>query len=112
MGNPNTQRIHNKRICANDERLKDPKGWGYFDELLERIREIRASEKRFYQKVRDLFALSDDYADNSDTNNFFAYIQNKLLYAVTKHTAAEIVKSRADESKPNMNLTTWTGMEF
>ena len=74
-----------------------------FDELLERIRDIRASEKRFYQKVRDLFALSSDY-DGSDkaTQMFFAETQNKLIYAVTNQTAPEIILSRADSSKPNM----------
>ena len=82
----------------------------YFDELLERIREIRASEKRFYQKVRDLLALSSDY-DKTDkaTQMFFAETQNKLLYAVTGQTAAEIIVGRADASKPNMALTSWQG---
>ena len=95
----------------DDERLKNPDGRpDYFDELLERIREIRASEKRFYQKVRDLFALSSDY-DKTDkaTQMFFAETQNKLLYAVTKQTAAEIIISRADAEKPNMALTAWKG---
>ena len=77
---------------------------------MERIRDIRASEKRFYQKVRDLFALSTDY-DKTDkaTQMFFAETQNKLLYAVTGKTAAEIVVSRADASQPNMSLTSWKG---
>jgi hypothetical protein len=100
-----------KGFTMDDERLKNPDGRpDYFDELLLRIRDIRASEKRFYQKVRDLFALSSDY-DKSDkaTQMFFAETQNKLLYAVTHHTAAEIVVSRADASKPNMGLTTWQG---
>ena len=95
----------------DDERLKNPDGRpDYFDELLERIREIRASEKRFYQKVRDLLALSSDY-DSSDkaTQMFFAETQNKLLYAVTKNTAAEIIVSRANANKPNMALTSWKG---
>ena len=95
----------------DDERLKNPDGRpDYFDELLERIRDIRASEKRFYQKVRDLFALSSDY-DSSDkaTQNFFAATQNKLIYAVTHKTAAELILSRADSSKPNMALTSWKG---
>lgn len=77
-----------KGFVMDDERLKDPGGWDYFDELLARIREIRASEKRFYQKVRDLFALSADYrADDRDAQLFFAEVQNKLLYAVTRQTA-------------------------
>ena len=86
-----------KGFLMDDERLKNPGSWDYFDELLERIREIRASEKRFYQKVRDLFALSSDYADDlRAANRFFAEVQNKLLYAVTHHTAAELVVARAD----------------
>ena len=100
-----------KGFTMDDERLKNPDGRpDYFDELLLRIRDIRASEKRFYQKVRDLFALSSDY-DKSDkaTQMFFAETQNKLLYAVTHQTAAEIVVSRADADKPNMGLTTWKG---
>ena len=82
----------------------------YFDELLARIRDIRASEKRFYQKVRDLFKLSNDY-DETDkaTQMFFAETQNKLLFAVTNQTAAEIVVSRADAQKQNMGLTSWKG---
>ena len=99
-----------KGFVMDDERLKNPSGWDYFDELLARIREIRASEKRFYQKVRDLFALSSDYrADDSAAQLFFAEVQNKLLYAVTKQTAAEIVVARADPDSPNMALTTWKG---
>src|SRR5690554_4820256 len=94
----------------DDERLKNPGGWDYFDELLERIREIRASEKRFYQKVRDLFALSSDYrARERETSIFFAEVQNKLIYAVTGYTAAELVLKRADPDQPNMALTTWKG---
>ncbi|HAF44308.1 MAG TPA: hydroxyacid dehydrogenase [Gallionellaceae bacterium] len=99
-----------KGFVMDDERLKNPKGWDYFDELLARIREIRASEKRFYQKVRDLFALSADYqADDSAAQLFFAEVQNKLLFAVTKQTAAELIVSRADAKAPNMALTTWSG---
>ena len=100
-----------KGFTMDDERLKNPDGRpDYFDELLLRIRDIRASEKRFYQKVRDLFALSSDY-DKTDkaTQMFFAETQNKLLYAVTHKTAAEIVVSRADANQPNMGLTTWKG---
>ena len=98
-----------KGFVLDDERLKNPDGRpDYFDELLERIRDIRASEKRFYQKLRDLFALSSDY-DSTDksTQMFFAETQNKLLYAVTHQTAAEIIVSRADASQPNMALTSW-----
>ncbi len=100
-----------KGFAMNDERLKEPGGWDYFDELLERIREIRASEKRFYQKVRDLFAAtSDDYDPKSDTAQaFFATIQNKLVFAATGSTAAELIVARADPAKPNMALTSWKG---
>ncbi len=100
-----------KGFTMDDERLMNPDGRpDYFDELLERIRAIRASEKRFYQKVRDLLKLSSDY-DSTDkaTQMFFAETQNKLLYAVTHQTAAEIIMSRADASKPNMALTSWKG---
>ncbi|MCL2076362.1 MAG: virulence RhuM family protein [Betaproteobacteria bacterium] len=99
-----------KGFVLDDERLKNPGGWDYFDELLARIREIRASEKRFYQKVRDLFALSSDYRiREQETSLFFAEVQNKILYAATGHTAAELVIERADSSQPNMALTTWSG---
>lgn len=101
-----------KGFVLDDERLKQGKEFGkdYFDELLARIRDIRASEKRFYQKIRDLFTLSDDY-DKTDkkTEQFFAFIQNKLLYAVTKQTAAEIIVHRAKSDIPNMGLTSWKG---
>ncbi len=97
-----------KGFVMDDVRLKEPAGWDYFDELLQRIRDIRASEKRFYQKVRDLFALSIDYRDNLEAAGlFFAEVQNKMLFAVTQHTAAEIVVQRADASQPNMALTAW-----
>ena len=102
-----------KGFLINEERLKNPDAFGafdYFDELLEKIRDIRASEKRFYQKVRDLFALNYGYdPQDKATQMFFAEVQNKLLYAVTKQTAAEIIVSRADPTKPNMNLTAWKG---
>jgi hypothetical protein len=99
-----------KGFVMDDERLKNPGGWDYFDELLERIREIRASEKRFYQKVRDLFTLSSDYKiREQDTHVFFAEVQNKLLYAATRHTAAELIVARADPQKPNMALMAWSG---
>lgn len=100
-----------KGFTIDDERLKNPNGRpDYFDELLERIRDIRASEKRFYQKLRDLFKLSSDYeAREKATQMFFAETQNKLLFAVTHRTAAEIIVERADAEKPNMGLTTWKG---
>ena len=99
-----------KGFVMDDERLKEPAAVDYFDELLARIRDIRASEKRFYQKVRDLFALSSDYrSDDRDAQQFFAEVQNKLLYAVTQHTAAEIIVERADPGAPNMALTSWKG---
>lgn len=100
-----------KGFTIDDERLKNPNGQpDYFDELLERIRDIRASEKRFYQKLRDLFSLSSDYeAREKATQMFFAETQNKLLYAVTHKTAAEIIVSRADAQKANMGLTSWKG---
>ena len=100
-----------KGFIIDDERLKNPDGRpDYFDELLARIRDIRASEKRFYQKVRDLFALSVDY-DKTDkaTQMFYATTQNKLLYAITGQTAAEIITSRADANSANMGLTSWKG---
>ena len=109
--NRNLKEYMVKGFVVDDDRLKNPDGRpDYFDELLERIRDIRASEKRFYQKIKDLFALSSDY-DSSDksTQMFFAETQNKLLYAVTGHTAAEIIVGRADASQPNMALTSWKG---
>lgn len=100
-----------KGFVIDDERLKNPDGRpDYFDELLARIRDIRASEKRFYQKVRDLFKLSVDYdASDKATQMFYAATQNKLLYAITGHTAAEIVVTRAKADEPNMGLTSWKG---
>ncbi len=100
-----------KGFAIDKERLKNPDGRpDHFDELIEEIREIRASEKRFYHKIRDLFALSDDYdKDDKAIQMFFAEAQNKFLYAVTGQTSAEIIISRADASKPNMGLTSWEG---
>ncbi len=109
--NRNLREYMVKGFTMDDERLKNPDGRpDYYDELLERIRDIRASVKRFYQKVLDLFALSSDY-DPTDkaTQMFFAETQNKLLYAVTGKTAAEIIVSRADANRPNMALTSWKG---
>ena len=100
-----------KGFVIDSERLKNPDGRpDYFDELLEQIRDIRASEKRFYQKLKDLFALSSDY-DKTDveTTKFFTETQNKLIYGVTGKTAAELIVSRADANKPNMALTSWKG---
>jgi hypothetical protein len=109
--NRNLKEYMVKGFVMDSERLKNPDGRpDYFDELLERIRDIRASEKRFYQKVRDLFALSSDYdATDKATQMFFAETQNKLLYAVTGQTAAEIIISRASSDKENMGLTSWKG---
>lgn len=100
-----------KGFAMDDERLKNPDGRpDYFDEMLARIRDIRASEKRFYQKVRDLFALSTDY-DKTDrvTQQFFAAVQNLLLFAVTRQTAAELVSARANPDDPNFGLLAWKG---
>jgi len=100
-----------KGFVMDDERMKNPDGRpDHFDEMLERIREIRASEKRFYQKVRDLFALSTDY-DKTDkaTQQFFAVVQNILLYAVTGKTAAELIIARADQKDPHFGLLHWKG---
>lgn len=98
-----------KGFVMNDERLKDP-GFDYFDELLARIRDIRASEARFYQKVRDILALSVDYdAKGNAAHTFYATIQNKMLFSVTGQTAAEIIAARSNPGLANMGLTTWKG---
>jgi hypothetical protein len=100
-----------KGFVMDDERLKNPDGRpDYFDEMLARIRDIRASEKRFYQKVRDLFSLSTDY-DTTDaaTQAFFATVQNLLLYAVTRKTAAELITARANRNDPFVGLLHWQG---
>jgi len=102
-----------KGFVMDDERLKNPDDRpDYFDEMLARIRDIRASEKRFYQKVRDLFALSSDY-DTTDgtTQQFFATVQNMLLYAVTQKTAAELITARANANDPNFGLLHWKGAQ-
>ena len=109
--NYNLKQYMVKGFIMDDERLKNPNGRDdYFDELLARIRDIRASEKRFYQKLRDLLSLSSDY-DPSDkaTQMFYAQTQNKILYAITSKTAAEIIVARADADKPNMALSNWKG---
>jgi hypothetical protein len=112
-----TQRLREylvKGFALDDERLKEvrtlPGGRDYFDELLERIRDIRASEKRFYQKVCDIYRTAVDYDPQHDlTQTFFATVQNKLHWAIHGRTAAEVIAERADASKPNMGLTTWKG---
>jgi hypothetical protein len=101
-----------KGFVLDDERLKGERALGtdYFDELLERIRDIRASEKRFYQKVRDIYALSLDYDSKAEsTQEFFKIVQNKLHWAITGQTAAELISGRADAAQPNMGLTNWKG---
>lgn len=101
-----------KGFTMDDERLKGMRNIGddYFDELLERIRDIRASEKRFYKKITDIYALSIDYDGKSEeAKKFFATVQNKLHFAIHGHTAAELIEQRADASKDNMGLTTWKG---
>lgn len=100
-----------KGFVLNDEMMKNgrPFGKDYFDELLERIKEIRASERRFYQKITDIYAeCSHDYDPHSTiTETFFATVQNKLLFAITGHTAPELIADRADSLKPHMGLATW-----
>ena len=101
-----------KGFVMDDERLKQGKSFGqdYFDELLERIREIRASERRFYQKITDIYALSTDYDSNAPiTREFFATVQNKLHWAITGKTAAETIHELADSKQPQMGLATWKG---
>ena len=99
-----------KGFVLDDARLKVPGGWDYFDELLARIRDIRASEKRFYQKIRDIYATAVDYDSKSEAAQlFFKKVQNKMLWAVTGHTAPELIAGRADPALPNMGLTTWAG---
>ena len=100
-----------KGFVLNDDMLKNSRPFGkdYFDELLERIREIRASERRAYQKIADVFEqCSSDYNSNSEeTKTFYAFVQNKMHYAITGKTAAEIIHDRADSEKPTMGLTNW-----
>ncbi len=101
-----------KGFVMDDERLKEGRNLGadYFDELLERIRDIRASEKRFYRKITDIYALSVDYDPHAPvTQDFFATVQNKLHWAIHRHTAAELIAERASADKPNMGLTFWKG---
>lgn len=101
-----------KGFAMDDDRLKEGRNLGqdYFDELLERIRDIRASEKRFYQKIRDIYMLAIDYDSNADeTRTFFKIVQNKMHWAASGMTAAELIRHRADATKPNMGLTSWRG---
>jgi hypothetical protein len=99
-----------KGYAMDDDRLKLADNWDYYDEWLARIRDIRASEKRFYQKVRDLFCTAVDYDKTSEQAKFFfKVVQNKMLWAVTGHTAAEIIAVRSNPALPNMGLTGWEG---
>jgi hypothetical protein len=99
-----------KGFAMDDARLKQADQWDYFDEWLARIRDIRASEKRFYHKVRDLYATAIDYDKTSEqAQAFFKKVQNKMLWAVTGKTAAELIESRSDAEAPNMGLTIWKG---
>ena len=100
-----------KGFALNDDLLKNAGGGNYFDELLSRIRDIRSSEKIFYRKVLEIYALSIDYDPRTEvTKQFFATVQNKMHYSVHGHTAAEVIYNRADADKDFMGLTTWTGM--
>lgn len=101
-----------KGFVMDDDRLKEGRGLGadYFDELLERIRDIRASEKQFYRKITEIYSLAVDYDPNAEiTHEFYAGVQNKLHWAITGHTAAELITERAAAVKPNMGLTSWKG---
>jgi hypothetical protein len=99
-----------KGFAMDDARLKQAEQWDYFDEWLARIRDIRASEKRFYHKVRDLYTTAIDYDKTSDqAQAFFKKVQNKMLWAVTGKTAAELIENRSDPNAPNMGLTSWKG---
>ena len=105
-----------KGFVLNDDMLKNgaPFGKDYFDELLERIKEIRASERRFYQKITDIYSqCSYDYVRDSEiTDNFFKTVQNKLLFAITGYTAPELITGRVDSTKPNMGLQTWKNAPY
>jgi hypothetical protein len=100
-----------KGFVVDDERLKNPDlPFDYFDELLRRIQDIRTSEKRFYRKITDIYATSIDYDPTLDISiNFFKTVQNKMHWAITGRTAAEIIHDRADHTRPNMGLTSWRG---
>lgn len=99
-----------KGFVMDDERLKQTDKWDYFDEWLERIRDIRASEKRFYQKIRDIYTTAIDYDKTSEQAQiFFKKVQNKMLWATTGKTAAELIENRSNPDEPNMGLTSWRG---
>jgi hypothetical protein len=99
-----------KGFVLDEQRLRDPDPFDYFDELLEKIRDIRASEKRFYQKIREVYATSVDYRSGSeDAQRFFATVRNKMLHAVTGKTAGELIVARAKAAQPNMGLQSWKG---
>ena len=101
-----------KGFVLDDARLKEPGGFDYFDELLARIRDIRASEKRFYQKVRDIYTTAVDYDKASEQAQlFFKKVQNKMLWAVSGQTAPELIAGRANATAPHMGLTTWHGTQ-
>jgi hypothetical protein len=108
-----TQRLREyivKGFTMDDERLKQAGGGNYFDELLARIRDIRSSEKAFWRKVLEIYATSVDYDPSvSASKNFFATVQNKMHWGAHGHTAAEVIRTRADAAKPNMGMTAWTG---
>ena len=111
-----TQRLREyivKGFVLDDERLKNPdQPFDYFDELLRRIQDIRTSERRFYQKITDIYATSIDYDPTAEASiTFFKTVQNKMHWAITGHTAAEIIIARADRAKPNMGLTNWRGVK-
>ncbi len=112
-----TQRLREyivKGFTLDDERLKNPDlPFDYFDELLRRIQDIRTSERRFYQKITDIYATSIDYDPTIEISiNFFKTVQNKLHWAITGKTAAEIIHDRADSTKANMGLTNWRGGKY
>lgn len=103
-----------KGFVLDDERLKgNTSSVDYFDELLARIRDIRASEARVYQRIREIFAMAADYREGDQaTQRFFATMQNKVHYAATGLTAAEIIRKRADATKPNMGVNSWKGRRW
>lgn len=111
MGNPASFRVHPQGILLDDERLKNPdQPFDYFEELERRIQDIRTSEKRFYRKITDIYALSIDYDPTLDISiNFFKTVQNKMHWAITGQTAAELIYSRANSDEANMGLTNYRG---
>ena len=102
-----------KGFVLDDDRLKNPSANDYFEELTRRIQDIRTSERRFYQKITDIYATSIDYdKDDPLTQSFFATVQNKVDFAIHGQTAAEVIVSRADRTQPNMGLTNWGPKDF